>query len=79
MLEIRTLSPKTQLLNFCPETQELSRREVEARKKLRPGDDSWRAIHFAQDILQLVKRKHRHIGGCTVCLVAESLLEGAPR
>lgn len=61
------------LFNFCSRTLFLVTREAELRKKLRPGDNSHRAAQLADDVLQLVRARHRHVGHCPTCLVAEVL------
>jgi hypothetical protein len=61
------------LFNFCPRTLFLVTREAELRKKLRPGDNSHRAVQLADDVLKLVRARHRHVGHCPTCLVAEVL------
>jgi hypothetical protein len=63
----------TPLFGFCSRTQLLVSREAELRKNLRPGDNSHRAAKVADDILQLVRARHRHVGHCPACLVAEVL------
>jgi hypothetical protein len=64
----------TPLFGFCETTLNLVEREARARKELRPGDNGARAASFANGILKLVKRRHKHISRCPKCLVAESLM-----
>jgi hypothetical protein len=63
----------TPLFNFCSRTLFLVTREAELRKNLRPGDNSHRAARLADDVLKLVRARHRHVGHCATCLVAEVL------
>jgi hypothetical protein len=63
----------TQVFSFCPKTLSLVTREVELRKQLRPGDNSHRAAQLADNVLKLVRARHRHVGHCPACLVAEVL------
>jgi hypothetical protein len=69
----RKLEYPTPLFNFCSRTLSLVTREAELRKKIRPGDNSHRAAQLADDVLQLVRARHRHVGHCPTCLVAEVL------
>jgi hypothetical protein len=63
----------TPLFSFCSRTLFLVTREAELRKKLRPGDNSHRAAQLANDVLHLVRARHRHLAHCAACLVAEVL------
>lgn len=63
----------TPLFNFCPRTLLLVTREAELRKRLRHGDNSHRAARLADDVLKLVRARHRHVGHCATCLIAEVL------
>lgn len=74
LLQIVSQKYQTPLFGFCDVTLGLVEREARARKELRPGDNSLRAASFANTILTLVKRRHRHISHCAKCLVAESLM-----
>jgi hypothetical protein len=57
--------------SFCSRTQFLVTREAQLRRKLLPGDNSHRAAQLADDVLKLVRARHRHVGHCAKCLVAE--------
>jgi hypothetical protein len=65
--------PQDRIVEFCPIALELAQREADARRKLVPGDNSRRAVWFANEILTLVRRRHRHVGHCPACLAAEVL------
>lgn len=68
-----TAIPENQPLLFCRTQLELSQLEREARSKLSPNDNGYRAARFADGIVEIVRRRHRHVAGCAKCLVAEAL------
>ena len=62
-----------QHLLFCQTREELTQLEREARAKLSPSDNGYRAARFADGIVEIVRRRHRHAVGCSRCLVFEAL------
>jgi hypothetical protein len=60
-------------LLFCQTSLELEQLEQDARAKLSPRDNGYRAAKFADGIVEIVRRRHRHVARCPRCLVAEAL------
>jgi hypothetical protein len=60
-------------LLFCQTSLELAQLELAARAKLSPRDNGFRAARFADGIVEIVRRRHRHASRCPRCLVAEAL------
>lgn len=58
---------------FCQASLQLEQLEREARAKLLPRDNGYRAARFADGIVALVRRRHLHVASCPKCLVAEAL------
>jgi hypothetical protein len=71
--ENRTPSLEKQHLLFCQTSQDLTRLEREARSKLAPLGNGYRAVQVADRVVEIVKRRHHHAARCEKCLVAEAL------
>jgi hypothetical protein len=70
--EHHTAATENQIL-FCQTSLELAQLEQRARAKLSLRDNGYRAAKFADGIVEIVRRRHRHVAGCPKCLVAEAL------
>lgn len=71
--ENRTPTLEKQYLLFCQTSQDLTRLEREARSKLAPLGNGYRAVQFADRVVEIVKRRHHHAARCEKCLVSEAL------
>ncbi len=68
-----TTTQNQQHLLFCQTSLELAQLERAARAKLSLRDNGYRAAKFADGIVEIVRRRHRHMAHCPRCLVAEAL------
>jgi hypothetical protein len=67
-----TLSPNRQKdFLFCPDGCELSRRLEKARANLVLNDSPRRNASFARTLAEVLRKRHRHLSCCSVCILRE--------
>jgi hypothetical protein len=64
---------------FCAHGYDLMRREATLRANFDPHDSPRRSASFTRTLAEVLRKRHRHLSCCSVCILREIFNGGLPQ